>query len=99
MILSHPVDKFYTSDHSFFHSNIVKMFNRQSRIPNISKRIEVYNEQETKGLDKIYKEIKGESSIDNMMGIYYNSIMGLFDRIFPQNEKWATFKAQCEIVQ
>ena len=44
------------------------------------------------GLDKICKEIKGESVFDNAVGIYNNRIMALFYIIFPENEKMATVR-------
>ena len=38
-------------------------------------------------LDKIYKDIKGETSIDNAVGIYNNRVNVLFNKIFQEKEK------------
>ena len=82
------MDEFYIFDHSFVYSNIG--INRPQVVRKTIKsiRMGICNGKEIeKDLDKICKEIKGESSNDHAVRVYnYKiNIRGLLDRIFHGN--------------
>ena len=49
-----------------------------------------FEEEVKKELAEIGEVIKGESSIDNGVGIYSDRVMTLFYRMFPEIEKMVT---------
>ena len=93
LCISDLVDKFHISDHSLVHSEIRLNKPQAVRRTIGARRMRnVEEKQIKKELEEIGQMIKGESSIDEAIGMYNDRIKALFDRIFPEVEKRETVR-------
>ena len=81
--ISDHVDKYFISEPSFAHLEMGVNKQQAVRRAIRARRMRVFEGEKIKNeLDEKVEVNKGESSIDNTVGIYNDRVKALFDRIF-----------------